>query len=97
MAEINGYLLTKEELYACTELIKKMRREKEEEEKKRRKKKYFRVSSIIVDYYCAEDKDEAIDKFYEDMDMGFYDSSDFLTVEEISKEEFDDCYGDENW
>ena len=97
MAEINGYLLTKEELDACTELVEKMRKEKEEEERKRRKKKYFRVSSIIVDYYCADNRYDAIDKFYEDMDMGCFDSSDCLTVEEISKEEFDDCCGDENW
>lgn len=97
MAEINGYLLTKDEMDACVELIKEIRRRKEEEEEKERKKRYFRVSSIIVDYYCAENKDDAIDKFYSDIDMGCYDSSDFLTVEEISKEDFLDYGGDEDW
>lgn len=97
MAEINGYLLTEEETNACVELIKKIRKEKEEEEKKKRKKKYFRVSSIIVDYFCAENRYDAIDKFYENMvDMGCYDSNDCLTVEEISKEEFDNLGYSEN-
>ena len=94
MAEINGYLLTKEELYACTELIKQMRKEENE---RNRKKRYFRVSSIIVDYYCAENRDEAIDKFYKDVDVGYIDFSDCLTVEEISKEDFLDYGGDEDW